>query len=45
MAAERIYLALKPFGNPPKTSYGARIINECCYPVAQEALKQWEGLK
>ena len=30
--------ALMPFANPPKTSYGARIINESCYKKAQEAL-------
>lgn len=44
-AAEKTAVALAPFANPPKTGYGARIIHECCYSEAKNAVETWWGLK
>lgn len=40
--AKELADALRPFSNPKKTTYGARIIEERNYPIAAKALAKWE---
>jgi hypothetical protein len=40
--AKELADAIRPFSNPKKTMYGARIIEECNYPIAAKALAKWD---